>query len=171
MLRGLRCRVPVVALCLLLSRLALAVCQVQTVASIAPTDPSGGPTNVQITPISGPSNGSAVAVEGLTERLSDILIRDDGQSPNCLSTGNNLTILYTVPVTVPALPATLTSPANFDIYDSLGLLVVSIAGTTSATQSSITIQVLNGGTPGDLTRSATGSAVRIKNIRAKPTST
>src|SRR5438105_1747773 len=124
MLRGLRLRYAFAALWIFLPRLALAVCQIQTVASISPTDPNGGAANVQISFTAAPSNGAAIAAEGAAERLTDVLIFDNGTSPNCFTAGNVITLIYTAPLT--AVPSTLTSPANYDIFDSSAALGVNI---------------------------------------------
>src|SRR5689334_19172585 len=99
MRQTLRCARLALIATLLLVRLAGAACKVEAVAGIVPTDPSGSPTNVQVFPAAAPSDGAALNAEGLSERLSDVLVHDDGQLPNCFAFANTITIVYSVAVT------------------------------------------------------------------------
>lgn len=155
-------------------------CNVMVVSNIAPTDPSGGPGNTQLT-VSTAGTPATLAREGATERLSDLLIFDDTVGPgagagNCFVVGNVLRLTYNVSLTLPSsiVAATL---AYFDVYDNVGAagLIIQASSSTGLApgglpQTVISIVVQQGGTAavaaGGLTAGPTGAAVRIKNLRA-----
>src|SRR5437016_3193753 len=103
---------------LLLPSAAVAGCHVQVVSSISPTDPNGGSGNGPITvnTTGAPAN---LNHEGLTERVSDVLIYDDNTigTANCFAPGNILRLTYNASLTLPTNITSATA-AYFDVYDS-----------------------------------------------------
>jgi len=126
-----------------------------------------------VTPNTGAAVGLPLNVEGVTERVSDLLITDDGLGTNfCFPTGGTLVITFNGILTNPPTPGALAIPGNLDIYDSNGIggLTVSSANITqgfaaNTTQSIITIAIGQTGSTGDLTVGATGAGLRVKNLR------
>jgi hypothetical protein len=151
------------------------------VRSISPTDPIGGsgtgPITVNVAGVPAELNA-----EGLTERVSDILIYDDNSigTTNCFAVGNSLRLSYNAALTSPA-SITSANNANFDVFDSNGAVGLTINASSSqgfsanAPQTVISISVLQGGTAatsaGGITSTGNGvgSAVRIKNLRLDAT--
>jgi hypothetical protein len=161
---------------LLLPNLAVAGCHVQVVSSISPTDPLGGSGSGPITPSSTgvPAN---LNNEGLTERVSDVLIYDDSTigTANCFAVGNQIRLTYNAALSLPASISSATA-ANFDVYDnsSSGLTIQAssaVGFSANTAQTVISINVLQGGTAATTaggitsTGNGVGSAVRVKNLR------
>jgi hypothetical protein len=153
---------------------SFAGCHVQVVANISPTDPNGTSTNGQITvtPAAAPA---ILQRESTMERASDVLIYDDTAvaGGNCFVAGNKILLGYSGMMTN---PPTFPAVTNLDVYDSNGGAGLNITGqstnpigTGGTPTTSLEIDVIAPGTAavaaGGLTTTATGSAVRIKNLR------
>ena len=168
---------------------ANAACLAKTSAQVAvhaapPTllgDPgTTAPTTSLIALTNVAANNPDLNNEGLTERVSDVVIYDDGVAPNCFQSNQTIRLTYNVKITVPDVqttPITSATAANFDVYDSAGPagLVITAASTVGLApggtpQTVITVTVLQAGTVGDPTTTTTGAAFRIKNLRADATS-
>jgi hypothetical protein len=152
---------------------AWGVCVVRVVSSVTP-DPAPAPNpSVQITPTVAPAGGAIINQEGLTERVADVLINDDGVAPNCFgSTTQVIRLTYNAALTSPvSIPVQTRS--NFDVYDSAGAglgLAIQASSTVALApggtqQTVITITLLQAGTAGNITTGAVGSAIRVKNLR------
>ena len=148
---------------LIASQRSFAVCFVDaaTRASSDPNAPTWPPSYT-----AAPSYGARLNNEGLTERVADIVVMDDGTLPNCFSLGNVITFLYNA---VLRLPASVTSPStNVDRVDSAGTagLRVSAASTTDGQlhTTTVVITVTQAGTRRNALTGA-GSALRLKNLR------
>ncbi len=151
---------------------AWGVCVVRVVSTVTP-DPAGSPGTNQITPTVAAAGGLNVSQEGLTERVADVLINDDGVAPNCFALSNFFRLQYSAVLRNPASFSTATLQ-NFDVYDSAGVGGMAINADSNqaapAFTTAIGITVVAAGTPGNITTSATGSAIRIKNLRFDATS-
>jgi hypothetical protein len=159
---------------------AMAVCKVQVISKISFTDSTTATTVSDPTPLTPGDKVSLVtgnlgnvpaldAAEGITERISDLLITDDAAGVFCFQTGNNIVITLNAILTD---PSALTVPRNIDLYDSNGVAGVTIAApiitpgfAANQAQTVITIPIQQTGTAGDLTVGPTGSAIRVKNLR------
>ncbi len=158
----------VAVLCLLaaIGGRAQAVCQASAVASLPGFDPSGSSPTFPLAPVAAPSAGAAVANEGLAERLSDVLIFDNGTAPNCFTLNSVITLVYNLPLQ--NLPAQNTAPAaNFDIFDSSGGAGLAVSATYQVADAAttITITVKSAGSAGNLLTGSSGAALRVKNLR------
>lgn len=164
----------IVALALVPSA-AWGVCQVQLVSSLGtdPAPPTAAQAASQIAFTAAPAGGASLNLEGRTERVSDVLIFDDGSAAatNCFQVNNSIRLTYNGTLTSPTSIASATT-ANFDVFDNAGSagLVILASSTVGLApgglpQTVITITVQQGGTLGNLTTGATGSAVRVKNLR------
>lgn len=147
---------------------AQAVCQAIAVASLPGFDPSGSLPTFPLAPVAAPSAGAAVANEGLAERLSDVLIFDNGTAPNCFTLNSVITLVYNLPLQ--GLPAQNTAPAaNFDRFDSSGVAGLQVRATyqvaSNPTTTTITITVISAGSAGNLLAGSSGAALRVKNMR------
>ncbi len=167
---------PVILLATVLPKPAFGGCNVLVVSNVAPTDPSGGAGNVQLTASIG-GTPATLARESSVERISDVLIFDDTAiaGGNCFTTANSIRLTYNASLTRPLSIASAT-PAYFDVYDSAGSAGLAIQATSNAglspggqPQTVITISVQQAGTAaaavGGITANPAGSAVRVKNIR------
>ena len=67
------------------------VCQVAAVTRIS-SDPNPPNLRGQIVYTPAPAWGANVNREGLVERLSDVLLFDNGAAPNCFAAGNVLSV-------------------------------------------------------------------------------
>lgn len=153
---------------------SFAGCNVAIVHNIAPTDPNGTATNGQIT-ISTAGVPAVLQHESKMERVSDVLIFDDTAiaGGNCFASANQIKLSYTGQLSNPS--TVQANPTNFDVYDSAtsgGLGITALSYTAVAANAPITIvelDVQNAGTaataPGGITQHATGSAIRVKNLR------
>ncbi len=163
--------VCVAAVVFLLPCAAFAACTVQPVLNVFPTDTDGStapplhiaPTNPYFYPF---------VQASLTQRLSDLLVTDDGVAPNCFTAGNVFTFTYPMRV---VLPAQLTA-ANFDVFDSasgvgLGISVGATAYDSGSDRTTVTVSVMRAGTPGSPVENSTGSGLRLKNVRVDASTT
>ena len=141
-------------LCLASPASLFASCQLVTIKTIT-GDPHPSLTS-RVTYVAAPTNGATVAIEGLAERLSDVLIYDSGAGAACFQSGNVLTLVY---------DAALTTAPGLDIFDSNGVsaLAASIATPDATT---VRISVTHAGTAGNLASTSSGAALRIRNLRA-----
>jgi len=110
------------------------------------------------------------------ERVSDVLIVDDGAAPNCFAVNNTFRLTYNVTLTNPTTISAATT-SNFDVYDSAGSagLVILASSTVGLApggtpQTVITVVVQQAGTAGNINTTATGSGFRLKNLRIDSTS-
>ncbi len=153
---------------------AWGVCVVTAVSSVTP-DPAPSTGIIQITPTAAAAGGANLNQEGVVERVTDLLINDDGAAPNCFAVNNTFRLTYNATLTNPTSIVSATT-ANFDVYDSAGAAgLVILANSTvglapgGTPQTVITVVVQQAGTAGNITTGATGSAVRIKNLRVDAT--
>ncbi len=163
-------------------------CKVAVITSLSCSTPGAcDNTNVQgnvgLSFAAAPVGGVPISNEGMTERVADLLIYDDGNTnaPNCFAANQQFSLTYSAriiyPFTDPAGARSLGDPSLFmDVYDSNGstlLPVVQVAPTTApngAPASAILITNFGGaGTRGDLTTGLVGAAIRIRNIRIDAT--
>jgi hypothetical protein len=175
-------------LAVVLSSVGLADCVVQVVNSVSgtvgpavlDTPTSNGPGAISF--VAAPASGTPVANEGLIERVADILVYDDGTSPNCFTANQRINFTYSARAILPPVGTTPTDINNpqiaqyFDVVDSdqaspLLVLISSQLTVSLNGQASTTFSVFftSPGTPGDLTAGAAGSAIRIRNIRVDAT--
>src|SRR5258706_2126487 len=168
----------VFALCLILSAVApsaAAVCQVQVVSSIAPTDGGSAVGPAAITPSSA-GTPLTMSTAGTSEPASDLLIYDDGAGPNCFSQGQSISVGFNLRMTSPTASAFTSSAQNFDLFDSSPASTFLIQASAQdgfaadhGPQTTLTINVVRAGTAGNLTTGPTGSAIRIKHLRFNST--
>lgn len=171
-------RIPLLALVAVVFISALApeqawgVCTIWVVRAVT-TDPFPSSGTSQVTPFIADAGGLNVSQEGLAERVADILIIDDGVAPNCFAVNNFFRLQYSAVLRNPTSISAATLQ-NFDVYDSAGFsgLVINADSNqpSPAFTTAIGITVVQAGTPGDITHTATGSAIRIKNLRFDATS-
>ena len=124
-----------------------------------------------------------MSISGVVERLSDLVVSDNGAfaagTPGfCFNTAGQIVITLNG---TGLNPGALTIPGNIDIYDSNGTAgltinapVITSGFAANTAQTVITITVSQQGTTGVLLTAggaggATGSAIRIKNLRLDTT--
>jgi hypothetical protein len=162
---------------------AMAVCKVSVVSKISFTDSTTATTVTDPIPLTPGDKVSLVTVvssavatvnaEGITERITDVLITDDTVAPFCFLTGNNIVLTINAQLNDPtAASGGLTVPGNIDEYDSNGTSGVTVAQPTitngfaaNQPETVITIPILQTGTAGNLLVGPAGAALRIKNLR------
>jgi len=174
---------------LLLPSAAMAACVVTVVNSLqyhdatTPAKSSGDPSPYNAgDKIDGLTLAGAAPLivnkEGVSERVADLLITDDGVAPNCFASGNDLVITYNAIMTKPTTPGNLLIPDNLDIFDSNGIGGLTVTTATvsdvfaaNTHNSQLDIKIGQTGTPGSLVGAAplAGSALRVKNIRLDAT--
>jgi hypothetical protein len=170
---------------LLLPSAAMAACQVAVVDNLTVHDSTKGAFVQDPVPYTAGDKIDGLAAnvlgaltvnkEGVTERVADLLITDNGALPFCFTTGNDLVITYNAILTVPTTPGNLAIPANLDIYDSNGIGGLTVTSATvstvfaaNTTNSQLDIKIGQTGTTGQLGAGGSGqvgAALRVKNIR------
>ncbi|HZQ92256.1 MAG TPA: choice-of-anchor D domain-containing protein [Terriglobales bacterium] len=189
-------------MCAFAAQRAQADCKVQAVTFLKSNffiaDDTANNPNVGLvfTPapnVAGNSIGLPISAEGLTERVADLLIYDDGVAPSCFQPGQTITLTYNARITIPAVTdLDVNLGAVLDIYDSCQFhpgqgscppvgppfsvfSTTTVANATNGNPQTIislaigTFGGLPGGSPGDLTTGLEGSAIRIRNLRADAT--
>jgi len=191
---------------LLIPTSALATCVVTVTSPIAFHDKTAAAAVVDPTPLAAghavdgvfPNNAAApdgqvvpanMSTTGVIERLSDLIVSDDGAfaagtAGYCFNTAGQIVITLNG---TGLNPGALTVPGNVDIYDSRGTAgltinapVITSGFAANTAQTVITITVSQQGTTGDLitgtpaggtapSTAAAGSALRIKNLRLDTT--
>jgi len=153
---------------------ATTVSHVNTVNPVLDGQPAVPATHWAAGMVAGPAN---INQEGRAERVTDLIIVDDGLPPTCFSVNTDvIKVTYNAPITVPnpptypAVPGTL-ELYNFDVIDSNGDNGLRITANTTTTLgpfgdlSEINISVTQLGTAGNPFAGLVGSALRFKNIR------
>src|ERR1051326_4538554 len=153
---------------------SFAGCNVAIVGNIAPTDPNGTATTGQIT-FNTVGTPAVLQHESSMERVSDVLIYDDTAvaGGNCFAAANRILLSYSGVLTNPS--SVQVNKTNFDVYDNkgasgLGITAHSFAGIAANSVTTVVeIDVQTAGTaattPGGITLSGVGAAVRVKNLR------
>src|SRR2546421_268201 len=92
----------VVAFVLVVLRCAAAgVCTARPVVNVFPTDTNGSTAPPLTAVVTNPFFYPFVQAN-LAQRMSDVLVTDDGEAPNCFVAGNVFTFTYPMRITVPA---------------------------------------------------------------------